>query len=91
MREIKSINAQQWLSLINSEADPNIDRYDVSYVEFGGQYSVVIETGYGVFRSNQTKNQNDLPELEEETKQRYNSAKTAGLIFNPKIGTSLVK
>lgn len=89
MREIKSIDAQKWLSTINSEADPTLDRYDIEYVTFNEQFAVVIYSGYGTFVSKLVKDSSLLPELEKELIEKYNSAKTAGNVFNPGIGLNL--
>ena len=91
MREIKSIDPQKWLSLVNSEADPTLDTFNIQYVSFNNHYAVVIESGYGTFVSKLVNNPDQLPELEKTLVERFNTAKAGANIFNPKVGTSLVQ
>jgi hypothetical protein len=91
MREIKTIDANKWLSLINSEANPNIDYFNIDYIELDKQYAVVLDSGYGLFVSKLVKNKDQLPELEKQLQEKYDVMKKASNAFNPKIGSSLVK
>jgi primase-polymerase (primpol)-like protein len=88
MPDFKQITTNEWMSLINSEASPDLDYYKVSYLQLGDSYGVHIHSGFGSFLSRLTKDKNDVESLEKELKARYDSVKGAGTEINSMVGFS---
>lgn len=85
--EIKKINSNDWLNLVNAEAHPSLDTYEVMYVELDGKFAVCLFTGYGVFRSPFVADQESLEAEKEKVTKEFEEAKSFGSVFVPKFNS----
>lgn len=83
MSNIRELNNNEWVNLVNRESHPDIDYCFVEHVKLGDAYAVSIYSGVGSFLSGLTKNKKDLVKMEKELKKKYQDVK------NSTMGTSL--
>lgn len=63
---IKTITPSEWLNIINKEADPDMDKYELNYYKLGNGYLVHIHSGLGNFVSPAYRQENVTDEQLEE-------------------------
>lgn len=85
--EIKKINSNDWLNLVNAESHPSLDSYQTMYLELDNKFAVCLVTGYGVFRSGFVDKEEDLKEEELKLVKEYEEAKSFGSVFVPKFNS----
>lgn len=82
-KQITTISPSQWLSLVNAEADPTLEVYELNYYRMQDQYAVGIKSGYGTFLSPLTTNVDDLDSLAEGVKSAFEAAKGTSSPMSP--------
>jgi hypothetical protein len=48
---IRKIDANQWLNIINAEANPDTEAYQLDYFQVGNKYAAHLSSGLGSFKS----------------------------------------
>lgn len=80
MRKIETIDSNKWLNIVNSESHPDLGHYELHTYNFGDLYAIVINSGYGVFISDITKDASELDELEKKVLHTYEMSKGTPII-----------
>lgn len=50
---IQPIDTNQWLHIINREADPDVNKFEIGYYKLGEAYVLNLNSGFGSFMSPQ--------------------------------------
>lgn len=73
---ITDISANESLNLVNQTSHPDLEHKQMNYYRLpNGELMVHIYSGYGSFTSPTTKDEANLPKLEEELNKKYEAAK----------------
>ncbi len=78
MKKYRKVDAGEWLSIVNKEADPDLAQFKVETLRLGDEYAVHIYGGYGSLLSPLTSDEKVLDTYEKELRVKYESLKGVG-------------
>lgn len=78
MKKYRKVEANEWLSIVNKEADPDLEQFKIETLRLGDEYAVHIYGGYGSLLSRLTTDEKVLDTYEKELKVKYDSLKGVG-------------
>ncbi len=87
MKRFHKITGGDWVNLVNSEADPTLETYELRHIQVGDKYGIHIRSGYGNFVSPLIDNVDDLDKEETKLVGEFNAVKAHCSQFQPKVTT----
>jgi len=78
MKEYRKVEPAEWLTIINQEADPTIDKFKVETLKLGDEFAIHIYGGYGSLLSPLTTDEKVLDTYEKELRVKYDSLRGIG-------------